>query len=166
MSEPAPKKAKPAYTFNVNKALDKEFETKPLREVVQLPPSALQGLADRANEMLAAFHVKTIADLAQWKHARIAQAICTLAAVEEEGKRDPSGESNINKALDKDYETKSLKEISEAPVHCLQGLADWTDSTLSKLNVKTVSDLANWKFVRWSQALVELAKFESPDHSS
>lgn len=84
----------------------------------------------------------------------------------QEGKRDPVGESNINKALDKEYETKSLKEMAAAPVHALQGLADWSDGTLSKLYVKTVSDLAAWKFVRWAQALVELAKFESPDHSS
>ena len=166
MSEPATKKAKPAYTFNVNKALDKEFETKPLREVIKLPPSALQGLADHANEMLASFRVKTIEDLAKWKHARIAQAICTLAEVEEDGKRDDKSEMNINKALDKEFETKSLKEIAQAPAHALEGLADWTDSTLAKLRVKTVGDLAKWKFVLWAQALVELAQFESPDHSS
>lgn len=84
----------------------------------------------------------------------------------QDGKRDPSSEMNLNKALDKEYETKALKEIAEAPVHALQGLADWTDSTFAKLNIKTVADLANWKYVTWAQAIVTLAQFESPDHSS
>eukprot|EP00730_Choanoeca_flexa_P015903 TRINITY_DN7410_c0_g1_i2.p1 TRINITY_DN7410_c0_g1~~TRINITY_DN7410_c0_g1_i2.p1 ORF type:complete len:196 (+),score=63.61 TRINITY_DN7410_c0_g1_i2:89-589(+) len=166
MSEPASKKAKPAYTFNVNKCVDKAYETKSFNEIIKAPPSALQGLADHANPMLAAFHIKTIEDLANWKHARLAQAIVTLVDVEEAGKRDPAGEMNFNKGLDKDYETKSLADIAAAPPSALAGLADWTDSTLSKMHVKNVQQLAEWKYVKWAQALVQLAHFENADHHS
>jgi len=160
------KKQKPNYTFNMNKALDKAHEGKSLAEIVKLPPSALQGLADRADEMLKHFHVNTIADLANWKFYRISHAILVLSETEEPGKRSDAAESNINKALDKEYETKTLAEIVEAPVSALQGLAEWADSTLAPLHVKTIRDLGKWKYAAWAAAIVELSHFESPDHSS
>ena len=157
---------KPAYTLNVNLALDKEHESKSFAEIIKLPPSALQGLAERADTMLNKFKVNTIEELANWRFYQVAKAISILSEVEEEGGRDQSGESNINAALDKEWETKSFKEILDAPLSALQGLADWADSVLKPLHVKTVGDLANWKYCRWSEALVTLSKFENADHSS
>ena len=56
------------------------------REIVKLPPGALQGLkAGVADEMLAALKLRTIEDLAKWKHWRLARAIATLAKVEVRG---------------------------------------------------------------------------------
>lgn len=46
-------------------------------------------------------------------------------SVQEDGKRAEDNRQNINKALDKEWEKKSLKEISEAPVSALSGLAEW-----------------------------------------
>jgi len=68
---------------------------------------------------------------------------------------------NLNNALDKEYETKSLKEIADAPVAALQGVSE-KDAELLKaaFNVKTVRDLANLKFVKWAQAIVTLADTE------
>jgi len=42
--------------LNANKALDKEHEGKSLQEILDLPPSALRGLAGQADELLRAFH--------------------------------------------------------------------------------------------------------------
>jgi len=68
---------------------------------------------------------------------------------------------NINKAVDKAFETKSLKEIADAPVDALQGLSAGDANLLKEaFNVKTVRDLANLKYVRWAQAIVNLADTE------
>lgn len=68
---------------------------------------------------------------------------------------------NINKAVDKTFETKSLKEIADSPVHALQGLSAGDANLLKEaFNVKTVRDLANLKYVRWAQAIVNLADTE------
>jgi len=68
---------------------------------------------------------------------------------------------NINKALDKAYEGKSLKELASAPVDALQGLSEGDAKLLlDAFNVKTIKDLANLKYVRWAQAIVNLADGE------
>ena len=68
---------------------------------------------------------------------------------------------NINKALDKAFETKSLKEVADAPVDALQGVSE-NDAKLLKeaFNVKTIRDLAELKYVKWAQGIVALADTE------
>lgn len=68
---------------------------------------------------------------------------------------------NLNKALDKAYESKSLKEIADAPVDALAGVSE-NDAKLllEAFKVKTVRDLANLKYVKWAQAIVTLADTE------
>ncbi|MFO0650959.1 MAG: hypothetical protein U0326_32335 [Polyangiales bacterium] len=67
---------------------------------------------------------------------------------------------NINNALDKAYEGKALKELVDMPLEGFQGLSEDAGKTLAKLGLKTVRDLAEWKFVAWAQAIVTLAKTE------
>ena len=68
---------------------------------------------------------------------------------------------NINKALDKAYEGKSLKEIAEAPVDALQGVSQNDAVKLKEaFGVDTVRELANLKYVRWAQAIVSLVDAE------
>ncbi len=67
---------------------------------------------------------------------------------------------NINNALDKAYESKSLKELVDMPLAGFQGLSEDAGKTLEKLGLKTVRDLAEWKYVAWAQAIVALAKTE------
>jgi hypothetical protein len=70
--------------MNINKALDKAFEGKPLKEVVNAPVSAIEGISEAdAQKLHEAFNVKTIGDLANLKYVKIAQAIAALAEVEE-----------------------------------------------------------------------------------
>ena len=59
-----------------------EHETKSLKEIIQLPPSALQGLAPAAVEILQSHQVTTIEKLGSWKYLKWAQAIVTLADAE------------------------------------------------------------------------------------
>jgi hypothetical protein len=162
------KVVKPAYTFNVNKALDKAHETKTFNEILDLPPSALQGLAESADAKLAKMKIHTIRDLGNWKFYKISRAIVALAATEEEGKRDPAGNANLNHALDKAYEVKSLAEIVEAPISALSGLAEWVDEEVHSFRpaIKSISDLAVWQYCQWAEAIIILAEFENTNHSS
>jgi hypothetical protein len=65
---------------------------------------------------------------------------------------------NINKVVDKQYESKTFKEIAASPVDALQGVSSGDAELLQKaFNVKTVRDLANLKYVRWAQAIINLA---------
>jgi hypothetical protein len=69
---------------------------------------------------------------------------------------------NINKAVDKAWETKSLREIAKAPVSALEGVTENDAKVLKELfNVVTIADLANLKYVRWAQAIVALAELET-----
>jgi hypothetical protein len=68
---------------------------------------------------------------------------------------------NINKALDKAYEKKTFKELVNAPVDALEGVSEGDAEKLkAAFNVKTIGDLANLKYVKWAQAIVNLAETE------
>ena len=73
---------------------------------------------------------------------------------------------NINKALDKAYESKSLKELVDMPLAGFEGVTEETAKGLERLGLKTVRDLAEWKVVGWAQGIVALAKTEEcpPTH--
>lgn len=154
-------------TLNVSKCVDKAHEGKTFKQIVKLNPGALQGLKEGvADEMLASLGVKTIKDLAKWRHYRLAKAIAVLAATEVEGKRLEGCTANINSGVDKAFEGSSLSQLLDAPPSALQGLAPWTDTTLEKLRIKSVKDLSKWKFARWAEALVIAAEFENEDSGS
>lgn len=68
---------------------------------------------------------------------------------------------NINKAVMKAYETKSLKEIADSPVVALEGVtASDAEHLKAAFNVKTIRDLAHLKCVKWAQAIVTAADLE------
>ncbi len=70
--------------MNINKALDKAFETQSLKEIVSAPVDALEGISAGDAELLAkAFGIKTIADLGTNKFFLTAQAIVALSGKEE-----------------------------------------------------------------------------------
>ncbi|MDP3273691.1 MAG: hypothetical protein Q8Q09_00750 [Deltaproteobacteria bacterium] len=64
---------------------------------------------------------------------------------------------NLNKALDKAYEDKSLKELCDMPVAGFAGITDESAKGLERLGIKTVRDLAESKYVLWAQGIVALA---------
>jgi hypothetical protein len=70
--------------MDINKALDKAYEQKTFKELVDCPVDALQGVsAGDAEKLKEAFNVKTIKDLATLKYVRWAQAIVTMSEVEQ-----------------------------------------------------------------------------------
>ncbi len=70
--------------MNINKAVDKAYETKSLKEIADAPVDALEGVSAGDAELLAkAFGIKTIRDLGSNKFFLVAQAIAALAAKEE-----------------------------------------------------------------------------------
>ena len=92
---------------------------------------------------------------------RIAKSLVALAETETEEGREAGCEFNLNKALDKEYETKSLAEVLMAPPSALQGLSPASDEHLKSLYIKTVEDLGTCKWAIWAESIVILAAFDS-----
>jgi hypothetical protein len=70
--------------MNINKAVMKEHESKSLREIIKLPPHAIQGVSEGdADHLKQAFGIDTVEEMAQSKYFRIAQALVDLAKTEE-----------------------------------------------------------------------------------
>lgn len=68
-----------AVNVVLDKALDKAYEDKSLSEILAAPPSALAGLTEKHDEVLAELKIKTIADLANNKYFKLAAALAALA---------------------------------------------------------------------------------------
>jgi hypothetical protein len=84
----------------------------------------------------------------------------TLAETEEENGRLLDAAMNINKGVDKAYESQSLREIVKAPVAALQGISEDAGGVWKQLGVRTVGDLARFKYCMWAEAMETSAKFE------
>jgi hypothetical protein len=67
---------------------------------------------------------------------------------------------NIYKALDKEYQNKSLKEILDAPISAFAGISEDGQKVLERFHIKTIGDLANWKFAVFARAIQDLSKAE------
>lgn len=148
-------------TFNLNHALDKAHEGKTLREIVLLPPSALQGITTAGDEVLAKFKVHTIKDLAEWKLFRIAKAVVEMSDLEETGGRSETNTSNLDAAFDKDKWGLSLRDLCDQPPHCVRGTAPWVDKELSDFKgLNTLRDIAMWKYPVIAHNICTLAEFE------
>jgi hypothetical protein len=66
---------------------------------------------------------------------------------------------NLDSILDKEYESKSLSEILDAPVEALAGVSATDAQALkSAFNVKTVADLGKNKYFAAAVALYELSQ--------
>ena len=67
--------------------------------------------------------------------------------------------AGLTKALDKEYENKSLTELLDSPVAALAGVSDGdADKLRAAFGIKTVRDLGKNKYFHFAQALVELAE--------
>jgi predicted flap endonuclease-1-like 5' DNA nuclease len=61
------------------KLVDKAWEEKTAAEILAAPPSALEGLTEKHDEVLKGLGITTIADLGKWKYATRAAALLALA---------------------------------------------------------------------------------------
>lgn len=70
--------------MNINFAIDKEYEGKPLKELADAPVQIIAGVsASDAEQLKLIFGVKTVRDLANLKYVKWAQAVVTLAEMEQ-----------------------------------------------------------------------------------
>lgn len=70
--------------MNINKALVKAYQDRPLKVLAKAPVSALAGVSEtNAQALEKVFGIKTIDDMAKNKFFRWASAIAILAQVEE-----------------------------------------------------------------------------------
>ena len=68
-----------AISVNLDKGLDKAWEDKTLDEILAAPPSALAGLTERHDQILAdGLGIKTIADLGSNKYFALAGVLVAL----------------------------------------------------------------------------------------
>ncbi|MFF5158445.1 hypothetical protein ACFY3N_19805 [Streptomyces sp. NPDC000348] len=66
-------------SIDLDKVLDRTWADKGLNEILAAPVSALKGVSDRDGELLKeAFGVTTVAELAELKYVRWAQALAAL----------------------------------------------------------------------------------------
>ena len=67
--------------------------------------------------------------------------------------------ADMSSHLDKAYELKNFEELLDAPVEALEGLSKNDADLLHKaLNIRTIRELAESKFVLRAQAILNLAK--------
>eukprot|EP00931_Biecheleriopsis_adriatica_P120276 TRINITY_DN95392_c0_g1_i1.p1 TRINITY_DN95392_c0_g1~~TRINITY_DN95392_c0_g1_i1.p1 ORF type:complete len:314 (+),score=57.79 TRINITY_DN95392_c0_g1_i1:58-999(+) len=147
--------------INVANAVMTEHANKTLKELLQLPPSAIRGISNDASASLATLGIASIRELGTWRFFKIARAINTLADKESAGGSSSGHGMNIKNALDKGYEAHTLKSMLDLPVTVFNMLPDSAAEPLSTMNIKTIRQLANRKFFHWANAMVELEKYES-----
>jgi hypothetical protein len=68
-----------ALSVNLEKALDKAYENVSLPEILAAPPSALAGLTEKHDELLAGLGIKTVADLGSNKYFALAGVLVALS---------------------------------------------------------------------------------------
>lgn len=65
---------------------------------------------------------------------------------------------DFSRRIDREYETKSIAELADAPVESIEGLsASDAEHLRAAFNIKTVRDLGTNKFFRWAQAIANLS---------
>lgn len=146
------------HKLNCGKALKREDESHSFSSLSEEEVSVLEGIGPGRMEALHTLGIKTIPQLAKFKHYHTARAIVTLSMTEEH--RFAGSVMNINKALDKAHETQSFQELVNAHVTALHGISDSKKDALHELGVTTIGDLAKLKYCRWAESFVWLSKFE------
>jgi predicted flap endonuclease-1-like 5' DNA nuclease len=164
MSEEPPSKQQKTgwedYSLNCNGLLMKADEGSHFSALVDAPLTKMEGIGSMSEDVLSGLGCETIKDLATYKFFLLARALVVLAGTEEAGKRDVSSAMNIDKAVDKEWEHKSLMEIAKAPLSALEGLTHKANESFKAMHIHTIADLADWKFAKRAEAIVEASKFE------
>lgn len=148
-------------TFNINKALKKAEEGDSFQDLTKQPVTTLQGIGPKHAEELESLSLKTIEQLANYKFFHLARSLTTLAASEEVDGRSDDSVMNFNKGIDKECQDLPLSQLIEQPTHALKGIhPDTSGQTFQSLGVKTIKDLASFKYCQRAEAIVVAARFE------
>lgn len=73
----------------------------------------------------------------------------------------PDYKLNTGKALKKAYERQSFGNLAQQSVECLQGIGPKHAEELKELNLKTIQQLADYKFFHLARSMATLAKAET-----
>ena len=137
------------HALNTSEALMKADEGRHFIAIIKDDVTTLQGIGPYASKVLDALGIHTIEQLAKYKYFLLARAIKTLAETETDGGRPAAGSvMNIDKAVDKDWEAKTLTEMCDAPTEALEGIAKDACELLESLGCKTIGDLADLKYCK------------------
>lgn len=68
-----------AVSVNLEKSLDKAYENSSLEEILAAPPSALAGLTEKHDVLLAELGIKTVKDLGSNKYFAVAGVLVALS---------------------------------------------------------------------------------------
>jgi hypothetical protein len=67
--------------------------------------------------------------------------------------------ADITKFFDKEFEQKEFSDLAEAPVEAIAGLSKPdADALTQALNIRTIRDLAENKYVLIAQAVIALSR--------
>ncbi|MBN1698243.1 MAG: hypothetical protein JW881_12075 [Spirochaetales bacterium] len=149
--------------MNIKNAVDKKFESMSMREILKQPVSAIQGVSEGdAAKMKEAFRISTVEQFSKLRFAKWAWAIQELEKTEKEG-HGGNASFNIDKAVDKAYEGKTLKQILDSPLEALQGLSERQAALLyDAFKIKKVKQLASQRFFSIARSIYFLALCEDP----
>jgi len=150
--------------MNIKNAVDKKFESMSLREILKQPVHAIQGVSEKDAELIKeAFRISTVEQFAKLRFAKWAWAIAESEKREQDSSAG-AGVLNLNNAVDKAYENKSLKEILDSPMEALQGLSERQAKLMyDAFQIKTVKQLANQRFFLIARSIYFLALCEDPN---
>ena len=149
-----------SHCLNINDAILKESEHRSFQSLSLDPTTTLQGIGPKTSTTLSAIGIDTIQQLSAYKFYHLARAIDTLASKEEEGKRAPGSEMNLDFGLDKEFERCSLKEVLTLPVSALQGVSEEKGDMWKEIGVSTIQDLSKYKYCHWAESIVVFGKYE------
>lgn len=151
--------------MNIKNAVDKKYESMSLAEILKQPTYAIQGLSERQADLIKeAFRISTVEQLAKLRFAKWAWSIQVLEKYEKEKDDNPDSTLNIDNAVDKAYEDKSLDHILDSPMQALQGLSDrQADLMYEAFRIKSVKQLANQRFLNIARAIYFMALCENPN---
>ncbi|CAE8599012.1 unnamed protein product, partial [Polarella glacialis] len=146
--------------LNVEDMVDKAYQESSFAEIAAASVSALSGIGPKAKKAFGKLHIKSVQDLASWKFYKVASTIASSAERERDGQTVESGGLILQQALDKAHASKSLQLVLELKPSALSGLAPSSDKVLAELKVRTIAQLAGWKYARWAEHITGLAKRE------
>lgn len=127
--------------ININKAVDKSFENKSLKEIADAPVSALEGLGKSIDKALAPVGITSLRGFATWSTGLLANSLVALSASDKKA----------------EYDGRSVKDVLASSLSEFDGINPDLALALSRQNLKTVQDLATWKYLGWARAITELA---------
>eukprot|EP00240_Pyramimonas_obovata_P002987 CAMPEP_0118946684 /NCGR_PEP_ID=MMETSP1169-20130426/44660_1 /TAXON_ID=36882 /ORGANISM="Pyramimonas obovata, Strain CCMP722" /LENGTH=625 /DNA_ID=CAMNT_0006892721 /DNA_START=45 /DNA_END=1922 /DNA_ORIENTATION=- len=144
--------------MNVEHILMKQYEATSFASIGDAPPSALQGLAARADEPLKQIGIGSVMEMGQLIFYKRAKAIVNLASFEEADGRAASSAMHLEDIVKKKDSKALLSVLADSPCSVLKGVTAKVEKTLAEsLQIKTVRDLAQNKFFTCAESLSVLA---------